>query len=69
MPNKFKKLIWIKRGDFLIVNRAEGDEKDTENNAGKVKYIIKHILNGDQVKNLKNMQLWYDIQKNYVFFC
>ncbi|RHY59802.1 hypothetical protein DYB30_013378 [Aphanomyces astaci] len=47
LPTKYRKLIWIRRGDFLIV-------------AAAVNYSVEHILYKDQIKQLKKQNLWPD---------
>ncbi|XP_003385062.1 PREDICTED: probable RNA-binding protein EIF1AD [Amphimedon queenslandica] len=50
MPTKFRRNVWIKRGDFVIVDPiAEGN---------KVQAEIAHILYPLQIKNLKKNGLW-----------
>jgi len=50
MPTKFRKNVWIKRGDFVIVNPI--DEGD------KVKAEICTILYKEQIKYIKSEKLW-----------
>uniref|UniRef100_A0A3P9JF34 Probable RNA-binding protein EIF1AD n=1 Tax=Oryzias latipes TaxID=8090 RepID=A0A3P9JF34_ORYLA len=50
MPTKFRKNIWIKRGDFVIVDPIEEGEK--------VKAEISFILYKDHIQNLQKQQLW-----------
>eukprot|EP00038_Savillea_parva_P010409 m.190056 g.190056 ORF g.190056 m.190056 type:complete len:194 (-) comp17937_c0_seq1:241-822(-) len=50
MPNRFRKNIWIKRNDFLIVWPI--DEGD------KVKAEIVHVLMKEHVRHLRNRGLW-----------
>lgn len=50
MPSKFRKHVWIKRGDFILVEPI--DEGD------KVKAEISHILFKDQVKHIQDNNLW-----------
>ncbi|XP_029468047.1 probable RNA-binding protein EIF1AD [Rhinatrema bivittatum] len=50
MPTKFRKNIWIKRGDFLIVDPIEEGEK--------VKAEIACILYKDHIRYLKKGGLW-----------
>eukprot|EP00743_Colponemidia_sp_Colp-15_P007390 GILK01007983.1.p1 GENE.GILK01007983.1~~GILK01007983.1.p1 ORF type:complete len:146 (-),score=30.42 GILK01007983.1:126-563(-) len=50
MPSKFNKLIWIKRGDFLIVSM--------EASATGPSYEVVHILQKPQVKHLQKNGLW-----------
>jgi len=50
MPTKFRKSVWIKRGDFVIVSHIkEGD---------KVKGEITTVLYKDQIKYLKSEGVW-----------
>ncbi|XP_041846683.1 probable RNA-binding protein EIF1AD isoform X2 [Melanotaenia boesemani] len=50
MPTKFRKNIWIKRGDYVIVDPIEEGEK--------VKAEISFILYKDHVQHLQKQQLW-----------
>ncbi len=76
MPTKFKKLIWIKRGDFIIATSDASEDKefaisDSVSTAAsslnsvadttKVQYIIKHILTKPQIKHIQDAGLWYSI--------
>lgn len=62
LPTKFRKLVWIKRNDFVIVQC--GDEESTEQSDQKdsgssgFRYVITHILYKDQVKHIKSKNLW-----------
>ena len=50
MPTKFRKNVWIKRGDFVVVDPIlEGD---------KVKAEIVQILYKEQIKYIKEQGLW-----------
>lgn len=50
MPTKFRKNVWIKRGDYVMIEPiAEGD---------KVKAEISHILYRPQVKFIQQQGLW-----------
>lgn len=50
MPTKFRKNIWVKRGDFILVEPiAEGD---------KVKAEIVRIMNKDSIKYFKDNNVW-----------
>jgi probable RNA-binding protein EIF1AD len=73
LPTKFRKLVFIKRGDFVIVETSV-DEQDDDNEStgsnhdnnggggagggGGIRCIIRHILYRDQVKHLKTKGLW-----------
>ena len=50
MPTKFRKNVWIKRGDFVLVSPIEEGDK--------VKAEIITILYKDQIKHIKNENLW-----------
>ena len=61
LPNKFRKLIWVKRGDYLIAASAEGDVETVNKKGGKqgkVKYMVSHILYKPQIKHLTQRGLW-----------
>lgn len=50
MPTKFRKNIWVKRGDYVLVEPiAEGD---------KVKAEIVKIMNKDSIKYYKENNVW-----------
>ena len=81
LPTKFKKLIWIKRNDFVIVECGDEEaeeiqqkfEKDSSSGGGGFRYAITHILYKDQVKHIKAKGLWpmdpffaEDDQESYV---
>lgn len=52
LPSKFRKNIWIKRGNYVVVEPIkEGD---------KVKAEIVRTLNSDDIKILKSQNLWPD---------
>ncbi|KAK6182866.1 hypothetical protein SNE40_010454 [Patella caerulea] len=50
MPTKFRKNVWIKRGDFIIVNPIEEGDR--------VKAEIVTILYKDQIKYIKQEGKW-----------
>jgi len=50
MPSKFRKNVWIKRGDFVVVKPIEEGDK--------VKAEIQNILYKDQIKFIKSEKLW-----------
>ena len=58
LPTKFRKLVWVKRGDFVIVRTvAEGDDNESDE-AGGIRFLIVHILYKEQIKHLKSIDLW-----------
>ena len=74
LPTKFRKLVWIKRNDYVIVqcgdeevadNKEEDTIQDQSNNkksgntkGGGFRYVITHILYKEQVKHIKSKGLW-----------
>ncbi|EDO40253.1 predicted protein [Nematostella vectensis] len=55
MPSKFRKNVWIKRGDFVIVEPIE--------EGNKVCAEIVHILYPKQIKYLKQENIWFVLQQ------
>ncbi|CAM9497649.1 unnamed protein product [Pylaiella littoralis] len=58
LPTRFRKLIWVKRGDYLITSTSAGIFETSAGEAGKVRHRVEHILNKDQIKHLKKRHLW-----------
>lgn len=59
LPTKFHKLIWVKRGDYVIVDKGDDILQELEEeNSGGVRFMIAHLLYKDQVKHLVNEGLW-----------
>ena len=72
LPTKFRKLVWIKRNDFVIVECGDEEEDEEQNKqlektsqkqdssggGGGFRYVITHILYKDQVKHIKSKGLW-----------
>ncbi|CBJ25456.1 conserved unknown protein [Ectocarpus siliculosus] len=58
LPTRFRKLIWVKRGDYLITSTSAGDFETSAGETGKVRHRVEHILNKDQIKHLKKRELW-----------
>lgn len=56
LPKKFHKLIWVKRGEYVIVLR-EVDEK-VEETSSKVRSVIQHVLTREQIRHLERLNLW-----------
>jgi len=51
MPTKFRKNVWIKRGDFVLIQPIEEGEK--------VKAEIINILYSEQIKYIQSQGKWY----------
>lgn len=58
LPTKFRKLIWVKRGDFLIVAGAAGEASVASGEDAKVRHMVQHILNKDNIKHLQLEGKW-----------
>jgi translation initiation factor IF-1 len=76
LPTKYRKLVWLKRNDFVIVESGLGRDVDGAENldletsapkdpttiddlsGGGIRYMIKHILYKDQIRNLIEKGLW-----------
>jgi len=57
LPAKFRNTIWIKRGDYVIIEDEEVITPE-KNFSGKIRSIIKYILYTDQIKHLKSTNNW-----------
>ena len=67
LPKKFVNLIWVKRNDFVIIQRGPASPEDSAAEVveapataveGKLLYEIKHILKKDQISHIKKKGLW-----------
>lgn len=65
LPTKYRKLIWLKRNDHVICECAQDDDYDQTNKIknsssieGGIRFMITHILYKDQIKHLKEKNLW-----------
>eukprot|EP00850_Spirogloea_muscicola_P008454 SM000045S16199 [mRNA] locus=s45:263590:264906:+ [translate_table: standard] len=56
LPAKFRKLLWLKRGNYVIVD--VGERERVEADGGKVTGTIMHVLYSDHVRWLQAAQLW-----------
>lgn len=50
MPTKFRKNVWIKRGDYVLIQPIQEGEK--------VKAEILAILYGSQIKYIQSQEKW-----------
>merc|ERR1712157_185026 len=70
LPTKYRKLVWIKRGDYVIVESGTTQQKEeldvivkdvvdlSNNDSGGIRYLIKYILYKKQITHLKENNLW-----------
>lgn len=57
MPTKFKKLIWIKRGDYLLTSSA-AEAIEAAGGDASVRYVIKAILTRPQIRHIIQIGKW-----------
>ena len=58
LPAKFRHLVWVKRGSFLIVARSSDDFTLASGRKGAVLFDARHVLYPDQIKHLHVRGLW-----------
>lgn len=58
LPTKYRKLIWIKRGDHLVVSEATGSIHTAGGGQGTVRFLIEAVLYPDAIKALQRLGKW-----------
>lgn len=58
LPSKFRKLIWIKRGDYVLVSEAAGGFETADGGAGRVRLLIETVLYPDAIRGLQRAGTW-----------
>lgn len=58
LPTKFRKLVWVKRGDYLIVSGADADIEVSNGKSAAIQYRVAHVLYKDQMRHIKAKGLW-----------
>ena len=58
LPSKFRKLVWLKRGDYVIVSGADGTTQTARGTAGAVTANVEHILYADAQRHLRVEGQW-----------
>jgi probable RNA-binding protein EIF1AD len=58
LPTKFRKLVWIKRGDYVIVAGASADIETAAGATGAIRFRVVHVLYREQIKFIKNAGMW-----------
>ena len=63
LPTKFRKLIWVKRGDFVMCTGTDGsaDLETRDGKGGKVNFMVTHILYEQQKKHLVSVGMWPEV--------
>lgn len=67
IPSRFSKTIWIKRGDYLIVEIYGEVKTQAGTKESKIKATIVHVLQLDDIKQLKKDGDWpaeFEVQTN-----
>jgi probable RNA-binding protein EIF1AD len=67
LPTKFRKLVWVKRNDFVIVQTVE-DSDDVDAKYTGIRYMINHILYKDQIEHLQSKGLWPETHPAFVCY-
>jgi len=59
LPTRYRKMVWIKRGSFIVVVQA-AEDVEIVNGKGKAKVLFgaKHILMDHQIKYLRQQGRW-----------
>ena len=58
LPTKFRKLIWIKRGDYVVVSESSGQIETADGDEGRVRFLIETVLYPDAIKELQKQGKW-----------
>lgn len=58
IPSRFSKNIWMKRGDYLIVEAYSDARTPSGQKESKVKATVVHVLQLDDIKQLKKEKSW-----------
>lgn len=58
LPTKFRKLIWVKRGDFVVVSSGDGSIETATGDVGAVRFIIETVLYPGAIKELQKLGKW-----------
>ena len=57
LPQRFSKVVFVKRGSLLIATGCDADYKTASGQTGKVKFLCDHVLFSEQVRHLQVMNL------------
>jgi probable RNA-binding protein EIF1AD len=54
LPNRYRKVVWVKRGTLLIVGSCTEDFQTAQGESGKVKFVVNSVVFTDeQVKHIR----------------
>lgn len=60
LPTRFRKLIWVKRGTYLLCSSSDADYQTSNGKKGKVTMNVEYVLFERQVKHLQKRNMWPD---------
>jgi translation initiation factor IF-1 len=58
LPTRFRNLIWVKRGTFLLCSSSDAEYLTASGAAGRVTLNVEYVLFERQVKHLKALKKW-----------
>jgi probable RNA-binding protein EIF1AD len=58
IPSRFTKKIWMKRGDYLIVENYEATKTPAAKKESKIKAVVIHVLTPTAIKQLVRDGVW-----------
>ena len=58
LPTRFRNLIWVKRGAFLLCSSAEGTFETSSGSSGRVTLSVERVLYKEQIKHLSSQGMW-----------
>lgn len=58
LPTRFRKLIWVKRGDYVVVTEAAGAIETAGGGAGRVRFLVDTVLYPDAVRAMQREGTW-----------
>ena len=64
LPTRFRNLIWVKRGSYLLCSSSEAEYLTAAGTAGRVTLNVEYVLFERQVKHLKTLGKWPELWKD-----
>ena len=58
LPTRFRKLIWVKRGTYLLCSSSDTDYQTATGEKGRVTMNVDYVLFERQVKHLQKKNMW-----------
>lgn len=60
LPTKFRKLVWVRKGEYVLVSKSDGDVSTAAGTKGSVTYMIERPILREHVKELVRAGTWPD---------